>query len=690
VRRTLLVVAIAGMLACSRESEVRTFPNAPVILISIDTLRADHLPAYGYAGVATPHIDALRSDAILFRNAYAHVPLTLPSHVSMLTGLLPPQHGVRNNLGYVLRAEVPTLPAWIKQRGYATGAAVSAYVLRGSTGIARGFDFYDDAIVYHPSAAIGTLDRPGGVTAAIAAGWIERQRGQPFFFMLHLFEPHAPYAPSYDGEIAAADAIVGSFVQRLKRSGIYDRAIVILTSDHGEGLGDHGEPEHGIFVYREAIHVPLMLKLPRSARRGEVSDAPAGLVDIVPTIAELTGTAPPSGLSGRSLLQPQRHRHIYSESFYPRIHLGWSELRSLVGARFHFIEAPRPEMYDVVRDPAERTNVASNERRAVAALRGELASGASAFQAPGPIDSEDARKLAALGYLSATATPAGGPLPDPKDRIGEIAAMIEASELLRKGRYDAAIASLRAIVTQNPRLTDAWNALGSALEAAGRLEEAADAYKTVIAHTPELAGEFGVRRAAVLLELERLDEAERHARLAERTNRAEAEVMLARIAMARGDFAGAERHARAAAEDRNQHLRAETLLAQIYAQQSKLTEALALVDRIDGELRVAGGGPVESLEFARGDILARMERYDEAIAALRREIAGFPRNRQPYANLFLVYAVTGRPAEARQALEDMARAIPSRSTYLFAARTAAALGDERGAVAWRRRAAMIP
>ncbi|HKR65203.1 MAG TPA: sulfatase, partial [Thermoanaerobaculia bacterium] len=327
MRRLLTFLALLLCAAACRPHETPV-AHAPVILISIDTLRADHLPMFGYRGVATPNLDALRRDGILFTNAYAHAPLTLPSHTSVLTGLLPPANGVRNNIGYQLAPNVPTLGTMLRGAGYDTGAAVSAYVLRGSTGLRASFDFYEDAIENRPGTPTGSLQRPGSVTTNLAKQWIAQRGAKPFFFFLHLFEPHSPYEPTYDADIAAADRIAGDFIADLKARGIYDRAIVIFFSDHGEGLSQHGEPEHGIFLYREDIHVPLVVKLPSNARAGETIAHPVGLVDILPTIAQLTGVAAPAKIDGMSLLASTADRQIYSETLYPRIHLGCSELRS--------------------------------------------------------------------------------------------------------------------------------------------------------------------------------------------------------------------------------------------------------------------------------------------------------------------------------------------------------------------------
>ncbi|HEX2061643.1 MAG TPA: sulfatase, partial [Thermoanaerobaculia bacterium] len=414
MKRVLLLCAVLLPAACSREQKA-PLEHAPVILISVDTLRADRLPAYGYTKVATPHLDALRRDAILFANAYSHCPMTLPSHVSMLTGLLPTEHGVRNNLGYRFDAtKHATLPQLLKQRGYTTGAAVSSYVLRADTGLGAAFDFYDDAIPVAASGSASEHQRSGTATLAAARQWISRNASQPFFFFFHLYEPHSPYTPpepfrsryadAYDGEVAHADAITGEFLAFLKQSGIYDRALILFTSDHGEGLWQHGEDQHGILLYREVLHVPLLVKLPDNARAGETVSAPAALIDLLPSIVKSEGV----DLLGGTIPA----RRIYSETFYPRIHLGWSELRSLIDERHHFIEAPRAELYDVVADPAETKDLAATERRVAASMRAELQRYPSALQELQNIDPEDAKKLAALGYLGSVQPGSkSGPLP---------------------------------------------------------------------------------------------------------------------------------------------------------------------------------------------------------------------------------------------------------------------------------------
>ncbi|HEX8253211.1 MAG TPA: sulfatase-like hydrolase/transferase [Thermoanaerobaculia bacterium] len=702
-RYGIALLLLAGALAsCQRTAETKTVsaPGAPVIIISIDTLRADHLPAYGYDGVQTPAIDALRGDSILYTSAYSHVPLTLPSHASILTGLLPDTHKVRNNIGYRLDAAVPTLPKMLKGAGYESGAAVSAYVLRSSTGIASSFDFFDDGILSRTNVPIGALQRAGSDTTAIAKQWISQRKEKPLFFMLHIFEPHSPYTPPepfrsrftqpYDGEIAYADQIVGDFLDSLKRDGLYDKALIILLSDHGEGLGQHGEPEHGIFLYREAIRVPLLVKLPNAARKGETVEHAVGLIDVLPTVAEVTGVEAPRGVQGVSLLQKNAAsaaRRIYSETLYPRIHLGWSELRSLADTQHHFIQAPKPELYDMVADPRETKNVLTDTRRVYASMREELAKFGTTLDMPTNIDPEEAKKLAALGYLGSSPGETSGPLPDPKDGMPEIAAMMHAMKFAHDGDHATAVVELRKIVAKNPLLSDAWNQLGVSLETLGRFEEALAAYRKAIEITPALAGEFGLRIAGVLIRMNKLDEAAEHARLGEKVNYGGAHLLLARIELERKQYARAEQEARLAMRDNHNDLQAKVLLARIYGQEDRAQEALAIAHEVVTEAERRKAGPIEALHFVVGDALARMQQYDKAEQALRREIELFPRNRQAYASLYLVYVLTDRFPQANAALEAMVRALPNRGAMLFAADTTDAVGDARATAYWRQRAA---
>src|SRR5437899_6744800 len=274
------------------------FPGAPVILISIDTLRADHLPLYGYRNGSTPTLDRLGRQGVVFEDLYSHCPLTLPSHASLLPGPLPLPHGVRANIRYSVRPAERTLAVRFKAAGYATGAAVSAFVLRHQTGIGRGLDFFDDRIeVAGTGESLSDTQRDGAKTVDVLNAWLDRGPGDRIFAFLHLYEPHTPYSPPpshqmaspYDGEISYADELVGRFIDRLATRSLLDRAIVAVVSDHGEGLNDHGEAEHGIFLYREALRVPWILRLPGAAGAGTRIAGTLGEVDVAATLLDLAG-----------------------------------------------------------------------------------------------------------------------------------------------------------------------------------------------------------------------------------------------------------------------------------------------------------------------------------------------------------------------------------------------------------------
>jgi len=702
-RPALLLVLVAG-LCCGCSWLGRTpqrFPGAPLVLISIDTLRADHLPAYGYTAVETPHLDALRRDSVLFRNAYTHVPLTLPAHASLFTGRLPPNHGVRDNLGYRLDDTQATLAALLKAKGYATGAAVSAFVLHATTGLARGFDFYEDTMAAPAgSDALTQVQRPGGESARLILRWLAGVKDRPFFLFLHIYEPHSPFDPpepfksrfrlAYDGEVAASDAIVGEFLRELKRSGLYDRSLVALLSDHGEGLGDHGEEFHGILLYREALHVPLMLKLPGSARAGDEIGTPVQLVDFLPTVVRLIELPLPAELEGQSLLDPKRRlRRVYAETHYPRIHLGWSSLRALLDERYHYIDGPRPELFDMRADPRERRNLLGSERETAESMWKELSGYPASLAAPQHVTPEEREKLAALGYLAGRSAEAPDePLPDPKQNIHLLDDVREAFQLTQAGRDAEAVTALRGILEKSPLFLDVRYQLAQTLTRMGRYEEAYEAYKAALLGSPSLAAPIALAMARVCLELRRFDEAEANATIGLAANPGQAHELLARVALARNDLARAEREAGLAVGDAVAESNRALLLAEVHLRRNELAAALGVLDAERQRLAERGWPPLRDLEFLRGDVLARMGRHAEAETAFEAEIRAFPRNSAAYVRLAIVYGLQRRTfGEVDRLLEAMVAAHPSPQTMLLAARTLESMGDTKGAAAWRRRAA---
>jgi arylsulfatase A-like enzyme/Tfp pilus assembly protein PilF len=652
----VLVLAALALTACHRGGGKEQYLGAPILLISIDTLRSDHLPAYGYKGVETPAIDALRKDAILFEKAYSHYPLTLPSHATLLSGLLPPHTGVRDNGGYTFdAARHPYLPQLLKSAGYETGAAVSAFILRGATGLKSGFDFYDDEIASGPDPDLA--ERDGAVTAQRALDWLKGKGDKPFFLFLHLYEPHTPYAPPepfasryraspYDGEIAAADAIVGTVLDALKKQDLYDRAIIILLSDHGEGLGEHGEEQHGFFLYRETLQVPLLLKLPNGDRGGSTVASPAQLVDVVPTLLTLAGAKPPAGLDGQSLLAlpgPQAPpRRIYAETFFPRLHYGWSDLASLIEGRFHYIHGPAPELFDLTADPGEKKDILTGERRAYASLRRAIDGYDRTLAAPSQVDAETARKLAALGYAG-RAHLKGGDLPDPRTKRDVLRNLQTAKVLTAERRFGEAAAVLRKVVAADPDMVDAWAFLASCLD----LQEPNDPEATLVAYQKAFELSDGdpilaLPIARELYRMGRMDEAKAHAEMAVKADPASAYEVLASIALVRRDADTALTMMRRAGRAKEEFRRDLGLLL---AEQGRTQEALEVLGPAAGQ--TAGASTLTVQAHA----LLDSGRPQEAEALLQRVLAADPNNAQAHELLGVAELRMERPREARVHLE---------------------------------------
>jgi arylsulfatase A-like enzyme/predicted negative regulator of RcsB-dependent stress response len=695
VRRALALSLALGALGCGPRTPSPESRGANVVLISIDTLRADHLPSYGYAGVETPSIDALRRDAILFLNAYSHCPLTLPSHVSILTGLAPPDHGVRDNLGYVYDGTAhPGLPAWFKAAGYRTGAAVSAFVLRGETGLSASFDSYDGEIpVPEGSESAALAQRPGQETEARAEAFLASPSDRPFFLFFHVYEPHLPYEPPepfksryaaapYDGEIATADAVVGRLLAFLKARGLYDRSLVVLLSDHGEGLSEHGEADHGILLYREVLHVPLIVKLPGGARAGTSVDRAVALIDVAPTFASLVGLqAPP--LPGMSLLGSRSDAGIYSETYYPRIHLGWSALQSLTDGRYHLIDGPSPELYDLSRDPGERSSVLGERRDLAGTMQKELRRLDGAFVEP-KADPASLERLRSLGYLGGGAeAPSRGPLPNPRDHLAELEDIKRAYTLASQGANEAALALLERILARNPRVFDVALKEGEVLLALGRPEDAIRSLTTAADISPALGPGVAAPLARAHMELGRLKDARGWASRLLEVDPPEAHSLLAEVALKGNDLVAAESESQWLSSHPGTGLKGALVEAEVRIREGRYPEALEILPQ--------GPHPPRNAAFLRGDALARLQRLPEAAEAFRGEIQAYPTNSEAYARLAIVSALEQHTRqEVFGILDQMVAARPGRESALLAAKTLESLGAHEAAEAWRKRAGPAP
>jgi choline-sulfatase len=657
-------------------------PAGPVILISIDTLRADHLPVYGYRSVRTPTIEALAADGIVFENAYAHSPQTLPSHVSILSGRLPFEHGVRDNIGFAVRPDEKLLPALMHDAGYVSGGFASAYVLREETGIGKSFDQFDARMPpSSPEVAIGQLQRDGRATLGAAEHWLDGLKTSRFLLFFHIYEPHSPYTPPprfreyapYDGEIAYADEIVGGLIASLKRRGLYDEAVVLLLSDHGEGLGDHGEQEHGLFLYRDTIRVPLIIKLPKQARAGRRVAAPVQHIDLVPTILDILGLPPQPALHGRPL-RPLftgggiAEQGLYAEALYSRYHFGWSELYALTDSQYSFIRAPRDELYDVQKDPDQRNNLAAQRQSTRVAMRSaleRLMAGAS-IDLPGEVSAEARERLRALGYVgTAPSTDATGTaLPDPKDKVQILERYRAGIALVQQGKFEEALSTFHAIAKENPAMADVWSEIGGLALRLGRSEEALAAYKHVVNVAPHDPGALA-SVADTLLKLGRLDEARAQAAAAadiipasDVRWRAKAHQTLAMIALARHDEGAARDEAKRAQEIDPTLPMPDYVEGLIRYNANQFGAAVPFLQRAL-DRSASSTVQIPELRYYLGDALARIERYPEAEPVLTEEVRLFPYDLRARAALAMLYRATGHVEASDRLVESIVRVSPS-------------------------------
>ena len=548
--RFLLIVLSLGLAIPACAPDART-PGS-IMVVTIDTLRPDHVSAR-----VTPALERLSREAVVFETATSVAPVTLPAHASMLTGVFPPVHGVRDNTIHSLPQDSATFATWLRNRGYATAAFVSSIVLDHRYGLNAGFETYDDALGEAP-------ERSAADTLARARQWLSAAR-QPFFVWIHLFEPHAPYlSGSYAGEVSAVDRELDTFFTWLREQPRWEELTLSVTADHGESLGEHGEQTHGFFVYDSTVRIPWILRGP-GLDRGRFSPH-VRIVDILPTMTALAdvGATAEWPLDGVDLVPHVRSGQDprldgYAETFLPRHQFQWSELKSVRTGGLKFIAAPRPELYDVTNDPAERRNLASDRSRdaaRLATLLGAIERRQPAASRPVASQPELEEKFMSLGYIggspSLESTP-GERLSDPKDRIEVYTLTMSALELSERGKPDEALAALDKAERLDPGVTQIHYLKGTILGTAQRYAEAARALERTVALNPRhVTARF--RLALAYLRLSRLDAAEKTLRsvLADEPRNVRAHHNLATIAYSRGDLARAEElEHQAIAIDRN-------------------------------------------------------------------------------------------------------------------------------------------
>lgn len=483
-----------------------------LLVITLDTTRADRLGAYGWPQSATPALDRIAAEGVLFEQAVSPAPLTLPAHSSLFTGKYPPHHGVRDNGGFFLDPRETTLAARVKARGLKTGGFVGAYVLDRTWGIGQGFDTYFDNfdLSKFDAPSMSEVERPANEVTDRALAWLETAKSSRFFGWVHFYDAHSPYDPPepyrtrfadrpYLGEIAFVDSQVARIRAFLEAERLLDRTVVVVLGDHGESLGDHGESTHGFFVYESVLHVPLMILAPydtlRSRRVGDV----VRTVDVMPTVLDLLGMPLIDKIDGRSIVSlmtgavKELGLAAYAEAVYPLYHYGWSNLRSLTAGRFKYIEAPRPELYDLARDPGETRNLYAERQaladRMAADLKTIDSNRDTEIKPAANVDPDARARLAALGYVGTfVTTPAvdRSRLADPKDKIELFNLVMAARERIHDDKdSEGGLKVLREVVSKDPQIIDAWVMMGNEYSRRREFTRALESFQKALALKPD-------------------------------------------------------------------------------------------------------------------------------------------------------------------------------------------------------------
>ena len=729
-KRTVWVVAAASLLVAAaipiallrfrplqRERALRRAPDRPdVLLITLDTTRADKLGCYGGDPGVSPVLDQLAREGVTFRRAYSHVPVTLPSHASLLTGVLPARNGVHDNGTFTLDAAFPTLAEQYARAGYRTGAFVSAVVLDRRYGLARGFGDYVDEMEGDDLEDVLAEVR-ASVTVDRALSWLGGSDPRPVFAWVHFYDPHSPYqAPEpfaarfrgkpYDGEIAYMDSEIGRLLKGLATRG--RPSLVAAVADHGESLGEHQEPTHAFFIYASTQHVPLLLRYPGALPAGRDVATVVGVSDLMPTLLEISRLPVPQGMDGHSLVPLITGRTdrepgpVYQESYTPRLWWGAAELLGVRTGPWLFIQAPRPELYNVEDDPAETLNLAAERPEELARLRAaldRLAPGGDPLARRTEVDPEMARRLRALGYLGGLGEDARGAtkdLPDAKDVGPLLKAIAEAENFLNHRDYEKALAAYEALGQRMPRSTMVAGRIAKMLLALERYDEAYDFYLKLIAENPAEEGfHIGLVRArfrqgrkeeALALTRKSLQAFPDSAPLHENAG-----IILQDL----GRLAEAAPEYRQAAELGPRLPRPRLALASLYDTQGRLEDAArefaavadlsphsrqgrqagrrlgALAERFgrDGKLEAARDAYVAALRSDQaaaevylnaGLVAYRLGRAEEALALVRRGASRFPESADLHYRLGRLLSDRGIATEAEAAYLTVLRLAPNR------------------------------
>ncbi|HUU35919.1 MAG TPA: sulfatase-like hydrolase/transferase, partial [Vicinamibacterales bacterium] len=697
-RLTALLACLVLTGACGRAAR----GPANVLIVTLDTLRADRVGVYGYAAARTPVLDGLAAKGARFTSATTTTPLTLSAHTSLFTGMWPTAHGIRDNTGFYVDGALTTLAEQLKGQGYRTGGFVGAFVLDARWGIAQGFDHYFDDfdLTEDVGPGLDAIQRRGAVVVDAATAWLTEPATTPFFAWVHLYDPHTPYdAPAeyaakfpatrdgaYDAEVAYTDTQLGRLLSALDAGGRLENTIVVVMADHGEQLGEHREQSHGFFIYDAAVQVPLIVVAPGVAPR--VVPDQVRVIDVMPTVLDLAGVAIPAAVQGTSLrpaLEGERQSLLaFSESWYPRFHYGWSELRAVRDGRYKFIQAPRRELYDVNADPHELNNLAASDPARADALERSLralvaqTSRADAATGPQPVDAAAEQRLRALGYVGGASAKnlEERPRRDPKDAIELYNLLQLAGSDSEAGRYDEAAAKVQQALAVDPDIIEAYSRLGNIYTKADKHAEAAAAYRQALTLDPEhLLSTYNL--ALSYRALGKIDEAivgfERTQQLDPRSGRAN--FQLGDIYMQRGEPAKALevlQNGLTLEVDRAPFL---VKLAEAHLELKQIDQAEAALNEA---IRLRPDVPRGQYNLAL--ILEQRGRGDQARAAYEVEATRNPKNYGAQFNLAKLLQQQGRLADATARYRAAVEARPEFAEgYLYLAKALLDGGDLRGA-----------
>ncbi len=627
------------MLGCLLAALLKPAHGENIILISIDTLRADRLSCYGYRYNKTPEIDRWAAEGIRFERAFSEYPLTLPSHSTLLTGTYPLYHGVRENVGFSLANEYVTLAEILKGNGYATAGFIGSYVLASQFGIAQGFETYDEdfGAPLEKIVAATALRRPAQQVTDRFLAWLSAQGSDKFFAFVHFYDPHAPCPDGYDSEVSRVDRSIGRIDAFLKKRQLLDKTHVFLLSDHGEALGDHGESGHGFFLYDSTLRVPLIVRPAASFSFSQKRvEQAVTLADVMPTILQMAGLQGPTYLQGRSLVRKMLGKDaadggVYAETFISQLQFGWSPLRSYRLGRYKLIDAPRPELYDLVTDPGEKVNIFSQNRALANQYRVQLDGFASRNQSrdggPGAARPvlEASEKLAALGYVTLGTMKVRsdfGQGIDPKDRIAVFEKYHAALNDIAGGNISNRIFDrIDEIRKQAPELRQLVFLEARASETLGRPEDAYAKFRQGLEEEPE-NNVARAQMAGLLIRLARYDEAQR-----------ELEQVL---------------------EGDPEDYRSRNNLAGIYRMKGRVDAAVAQLQRALAT-RPSYAAGWQNL----GQLYVQMRNWKEAEAAFRKAVRFDPKSAPAHFLLAQVLKATGKSAEAERCMRIALQLDPS-------------------------------